>query len=361
MRIFQNSAMYPAYRSQFDRLAASASSFSARRDIFLADRFAACHFLSPVLSGSPLAFFTNGDDEVLQRLWATEHGLPQRTGLEDILLAQVEEHRTEVFYNMDPMRYGSKFARRLPSCVKKSIAWRAAPSPGADFAGYDLVVCNFPSILASYRARGWRAEYFSPAHDHQMDAYAQNDRRPIDVLFVGGYTRHHRARAVVLEAVARLRGRLNVVLRLDQSRLTRFAESPIGRLLPLSRHRRPPEIRCASAGPVFGRTLYECLSHAKVVLNGAIDMAGPDRGNMRCFEALGCGSALVSDTGNYPQGFVSGGTLLTYGTAQEAVSKIEDLLANAALRRRISDEGHRMIRSMYSKEAQWMRFQQLGA
>ncbi len=33
------------------------------------------------------------------------------------------------------------------------------------------------------------------------------------------------------------------------------------------------------------------LSNAKIVLNGAIDISGEDRGNMRCFEALGSGIA----------------------------------------------------------------------
>jgi hypothetical protein len=95
--------------------------------------------------------FTNGDDEILQRYWAKERGVSKKTSLEAILLAQIEEHGTEVFYNLDPMRYGSDFVRKLPGCVTKAIAWRAAPSPGADFGAYDAVVCNFPSILEGYR------------------------------------------------------------------------------------------------------------------------------------------------------------------------------------------------------------------
>ncbi len=41
-----------------------------------------------------------------------------RASLGEILLAQVESHRTEVFYNLDPMRYGSNFIHNLPGCVR---------------------------------------------------------------------------------------------------------------------------------------------------------------------------------------------------------------------------------------------------
>jgi hypothetical protein len=223
MRLFQNCGLYPAYLPRLDRITRGCPTFAASRGAFLADRFGACHFLEPVLQGGPDAFLAIGDVPHLQRMWAKEQGMPAKTDVTSILLAQIEHHRTAVFYNLDPMRYGSDFVRKLPACVKKAIAWRAAPSPGADFSAYDVVICNFPSILESYRKRGWRAEYFSPGHDPQMDPYAANTDRPIDVLFIGGYSRHHRQRAVILETVSALREDLNIVYCLDRSRLTILA------------------------------------------------------------------------------------------------------------------------------------------
>jgi len=359
MRLFQNSGIYPAYLLRLNRLSATASTFAERRNVFLADRFGAAHFLKPVLEGDSSTFFTNGDDDLLQRLWASENGLPAKSELADILLAQIEAHRSEVFYNLDPMRYGSDFVRRLPGCVKHTVAWRAAPSPGADFAAYSLVVCNFPSILDSYRARGWHAAHLAPAHDPVMDDYAANAERPVDVLFVGGYSRHHRRRAEVLEAVAAHGADLNIVFHLDRSRLTRWAESPLGRLLPLSKHRRPHEICDVSADPVFGLDLYVALSRAKIVLNGAVDMAGDDRGNMRCFEAMGCGALMISDTGRYPEGMVDGQTMLSYADASQAVSRIRQALAQPEQVRHIVKRAGEIIRHRYSKACQWQDFQRL--
>lgn len=154
--------------------------------MYLDDRFNAVHLLSPIVNMSQDGFFTNGDDEILQKKWARENGLRTSASLEEILLAQIEAHRTEVFYNLDPMRYPSSFVRRLPSCVKRSVCWRAAPSPGADFSGYDLVVCNFPSIIKSWSQLGWRSAYMTPSYDPAMDGGLIEQKRDIDVLFIGG-------------------------------------------------------------------------------------------------------------------------------------------------------------------------------
>ncbi|ARM12157.1 MULTISPECIES: glycosyltransferase [Rhizobium] len=359
MRVFQNFGLYPAYVRRLNKLASSASSFSERLQVFLSDSFGACHLLKPVIDGDADAFFTTGDDVITQRFWATEHGLAANTTPEQVLLSQIEHHRTEVFYNLDPVRYGNDFIKKLPGTVKRSIAWRAAPSGNADFGAYNLLVCNFPTILQSYRDRGWRAEYFAPGHDPEMDGYADNGNRPIDVLFVGGYSRHHRKRAEILEAVSELRKDFRVVYRLDRSRLTRLAEAPLGWLLPLNAHRRPKGIRAVSSQPVFGRDLYRAISQAKIVLNGAVDMAGSDRGNMRCWEALGCGALMVSDAGNYPDGMIDRKTIITYDNAQSAVASIRSLLADQTGLREIAVAGNKMIKSRYSKEAQWSRFTQL--
>jgi Glycosyl transferases group 1 len=358
MRLFQNSALYPSYLPRLNRLAASAASFADRRAVFLNDRFGALHFLQPVLEGYSEAFFTNGDDEVLQRQWARERGVPGKPTLEAILLAQIEHHRTEVFYNMDPVRYPSSFARKLPGCVKQTLCWRAAPSGSADLTAYGAVLGNFPSILESWRGKGCRAELFYPAHDPVMDDYGRGDR-PIDVLFVGGYSRHHSGRAKTLEQVARLADTRRIVYCLDASRLTKYAESAIGTWLPLQKYRRPDAIAKIAKAPVFGRQLYELIGSSKIVLNGAIDMAGADRGNMRCFEAMGCGALLVSDAGKYPEGMDADATMLSYETGSDCLAQIENALKNWSEARKKADRGRDKTRDLYSKQRQWALFKRL--
>jgi glycosyltransferase involved in cell wall biosynthesis len=362
MRLFQNSSIYPGYEPRLRALAPASLPFDEQVRCFLADRYAASHFLKPVLDGDANAFFTNGSDAALQNTWAREQGLPADTSAADILLAQIEHHRTEVFYNLDPVRFDDAFVARLPGCVKKRIAWRAAPSPHQNFRSYDLLVSNFPGILARYAEQGFRTAPFHPAHDDAMNTYAACTDRPVDILFVGGYSRHHRRRAVILEAVARLAGRWRVRFCLDRSRLTKLAESPLGLLPPLAQHRRPAAIRRVAGKGVFGLDLYEALSQAKIALNAAVDMAGEERGNMRCFEAMGCGSLLLSDEGRYPHGMEPGRTLVTFRDADDAVRQAEALLQGPAeLRERIARAGHEAIAYEYSRERQWQAFLALCA
>jgi hypothetical protein len=360
MRLFQNSALYPSYLARLNQLAPKTLGFEARRRIFLDDRFGALHFLKPVLEADQETFFTNGDDVILQRQWASENGIPGNPSLESILLAQIEHHRTEVFYNLDPVRYPSAFVRQLPGCVRKTLCWRAAPSGNADLTAYGAVLGNFPSILDAWRRRGCRAELFFPALDPVMAEYG-HDERPIDVLFVGGYSRHHSTRAKVLERVAALAEGWRVVYCLDASRLTRLAESTLGRLLPLQQHRRPSAIAGIARAPVFGRQLYELLGQAKIVLNGAIDMAGKDRGNMRCFEAMGCGALLVSDAGNYPPGMTAGETMEAYDSAECARRTISQCLGDWPRAAGMAEQGRSQISRIYSKSLQWSHFTSLVA
>lgn len=364
MRLFQNFSVYPSYLPRVEWLArkSNVKTFIQRRAIYINDRSAALHLLEPVLRGEPSAFYTCCNDETLQRLWAGEHGLPSSSTLEQILLAQIEAHRTEVFYNLDPFLYPSSTVAKLPSSVKTAIAWRAAPSGNADFTKYSLVVCNFPSLLEVHRRNGCRVDYFAPAVDPVMRDFGLRTDKPIDVLFVGGFSRHHSRRARFLSHIAESCGAFNVAMHLDVSRLTRLAESTAGRMLPLGRYRRPPAIQSAAREPIFGLDLYEALSRAKIVLNGAIDMAGKDRGNLRCFEALGCGSLMLSDEGDYPEGFVNGSTMLTYRGPENAVETIRTLLGSDVSKLQIiSRNGFEMAHERYSKSMQWARFLALAS
>ncbi len=361
MRLFQNARYYPSLRPKIRELTRDCSTFASKIDAFVRFRQVGCHVLRPVDQHAEWAFFTNGDDADVQRVWARERGLSSRTPLADILKAQIEEHRADVFYNLDVTGWASDFVKNLPGCVKRVIGWHALPFQNVSFSGYDLIVCNFPSTLTGLKQLGYRTDYFFPAYDPELAPFALRQDRPVDVLFVGGYSRHHKQRAAVLEAVAQMAGAHSVVLHLDRSRLCRLAESPLGRLLPLAAHRRPPAIRAATRAPIFGRDYYEALSSAKIVLNGSIDMPSADRGNMRCFEALGGGSLLLTDEGNYPDGMSDGRTMVTYRSAEDAVSQIRMLLADPERLSGIARAGHDMISTRYSKEVQWQRFEALVA
>src|SRR5690348_11549954 len=101
MRIFQTNRYYPALRPRLRQLSGDRPTFKGMIDAFLGFRECAAHILEPVYAHAEWAFFTNPDDEFVQRRWAKEQGLSSRTALTEILKAQIEAHRTEIFYTLD--------------------------------------------------------------------------------------------------------------------------------------------------------------------------------------------------------------------------------------------------------------------
>lgn len=287
--------------------------------------------------------------------------MPSRVTDDEILLAQIEAHRTEVFYDMGPMLHGQDFLKRLPGSVKRTITWWIAPNPSPFLNQYDLVVGNFPAILEGHQQRGCRTAYFSPAHDPALNEYAANLDRPVDVIFVGSYSQHHRRRNELLSGLAEISSEYEISMHLHISRRIKLAESPLGRMLPLARDRRPGVLRKIAKGPLFGRDLYEAMSRAKIALNGSGEIAGNERGNMRCFEAMGCRNLLLADEGIYPGGMDAERTLLTYSSTSDAIAKIRSILRDPARLERIAAAGFETVSSRYSKEQQWRDFQEIAA
>lgn len=359
MRVFQNIGLYAAYVARIERLWYDAPTFGAKVQALVDDRFGGVHYLKPVIERDPSLFFVAGDSVSLQKQWSKEMGMRSDVPLDEILLAQIEHHRTEIFYNLDPVRYDNKFLTRMPGCVKKTIAWRAAPSGNAHFLNHDLIVNNYPNLSAQYRALGAKTAYFHPGHDPAMDQFSSNLERPIDVLFIGGYSRHHLERATTLEAVARLANRHKVIYNLDVSRATQLAETPLGWIGPLTKLRRPKSIRQITQAPVFGLDMYRQISRAKIVINGKVDIAGPDRGNMRVWEALGCNAMLITDPGRYPGKMVPDKDFVIAGNAEETSDTIKKLLEDHNQRLAITQAGSKMIKEKFSKSIQWKLFQEL--
>ena len=80
---------------------------------------------------------------------------------------------------------------------------------------------------------------------------------------------------------------------------------------------------------------------------------------MRCFEALGCGAALLSDEGRYPAGMTQGRTIMTYESPQDAVDTFGRMLADLDATRALAQRGREMVRTLYTKEQQFEAFMQL--
>ena len=364
MKLFQSSGFGASYLSDFNlrNPVFKSITFEERKRALIWDRYNATHILKPIHNNSPNCFFTVGDDNNLQMLWARENGISGSADLQTILLAQIESFKPDVFYQLDPISFPSSFVRRLPGCVKKVIAWRAAPLGGADLSAYDLILSNFQTLNARWREKGLRTAWFSPSWDPEMASYASNQDRPVDVFFTGSYSRTtgHDARLAMLDSVSQLSNEHRVDLRLMSRRWGRLADKPLIRWIPVP-IRLPKSLRQVNNNPVYGRDMYTALARSKIVLNPATDIAGDIRGNMRCWEALGCGATMLGTAGHYPEGFLPGINYVEFSNVDDLIRKTKRLLADESRRDAIARAGAEMMAKVWSKERQWDDFVSLVA
>lgn len=362
MRVFQLMTFGQPYLKHFDRDVFRQPDATHEETLaaLLADRYGNAHILLPVLTGDSRVRLAVGDATRSQLAWARGHGLGAKTPPNEIVLAQVEEHRSEIFYNLSPVVFENALLRKLPGCVRKTICWRAAPLGGVDLSGYDLRVGNFLRFIDEWNREGLKSAWFEPAHDPVASDYARGEERDIDIAFAGTYSWLHSRRNLLLQRVAELASRHVIRFHFSLSRSARLANAlgPLRGLLP--KQSLPAALRQVSQGPVYGRAMYEVFGRARIVLNAAIDMASDFRGNMRCWEAMGCGALMLSDEGRYPPGMMPGRDFVTYRDSGDAIETIDRVLSGYDAFRPVAASGQTTMETRYTKEAQWTAFQNLA-
>lgn len=362
MRVFHFHSCYPEYFDYFGRRtpAANHCKFDVRLRMLLEDGYNAVHLLQPIYENDERVAVTVANDRILQEQWAAERCLRSKD-LTEILLAQIENHRSEVVYSLDPIRWDSAFVKRLPGCVKKTICWRSAPIIGADLSAYQLRVCNFPNFLRTWNTEGLRAEYFSPSVDPFMSQYAGAEDRPIDICFVGSYSKLHLRRNRLLERMAELSNRFSMVFALMHPQHRPLIDLPVLRRIAVQLPYLPKALRKIATTPVFGRDMYALFARSKIVLNAFGEIAGQYRGNMRSFEAMGCGVCMLSEAGIYPPHIEPGVHLETFCDEKEMLRQVERLLSEPQRARETGRRASANLHAHYSKADQWRAFQELVA
>ena len=105
MRVYQCIHKYRPHIPLFEKKygVTDEMDFETLRKLIMQDGYASTYVLLPALQQNfDEVFYTIWNYERLQLLWASEHGLRSKD-LDEIKLAQIEEYRPDVFYNMSVM------------------------------------------------------------------------------------------------------------------------------------------------------------------------------------------------------------------------------------------------------------------
>jgi hypothetical protein len=228
-----------------------------------------------------------GNHAVLQAKWLAEAGsrAPAGAGTKHaVVLDQLRAFAPDAVFVGSMFDYYGAFMREAARIARAVFAWIACPYPGGlDFSGISCMVSSAPTFVEAFRARGLKAERLDAAFDPDILQALGRVDRDIAVSFVGGLsTRTHAFRVSVLESLVRSGIDLGVWGYGLQRRWLGLRPSPLERVFH---------------GAVWGLDYYRILARSRVTLNLHVDVAKQQdlAGNMRAYEATGCGAHLVTD------------------------------------------------------------------
>jgi spore maturation protein CgeB len=111
--------------------------------------------------------------------------------------------------------------------------------------------------------------------------------------------------------------------------------------------------------PLYGQSLYESIGKSKFVVNAYTDFNQYFKSNMRVFESLSCGSLLISEEGNYPDGFEANKNFMQFKNSKDLISKIPKFIENYSSLKENMVPFINKVKNIYSKENQWDRFNKI--
>jgi hypothetical protein len=307
--------------------------------------------------------------EVLQKLWAKEHGVKynSQNWLREIVAAQLKEYKPDILFLDDLYLCDAEVRQFLrDNCPKpvKIVGWRAAPTEDYSvFRDIDLMLTSTPLFAGQMRDHGAKVEIimhgFEPAILQLVDP---NQQRDIDFSFMGSFVLRDGFHNERLALVKRLLDQTNLevwghisepqTMSLQRRVVNKLGRTMEGMGLSISVLNQPPPGPVAKSmrreypgrlhEPVIALEYFKVLARSKINLNNHIDCAGEFAGNIRLFEATGVGSCLMTDWKvNLPEMFEPDVEIVTYRTADECAEKVRYLLDHEDELRSIAAAGHR--------------------
>jgi hypothetical protein len=318
--------------------------------------------------------------EVLQKAWARDHGVAfdESRWLIEIVLAQVRQFKPDVIYlqNLylfDPAMRAA--VREAAGQKARLVGWRFAPTDDfSSFRDLDLVLTGSPEFARKLRDGGGSVAEcrwgFEPVVLSELGSGIDPDLSFTFAGTLGAAWGPFSGRYAILEQLLRatpleIWGEpepvLNDIVRraagkaihlgnevLRSSRVSRDVVSrlPIVRRgvewstdpsLGALRSRYPDRVHNA----VYGLGYYRTFARSKITFNMHWNSDGDNIGNIRLFEATGCGACVLTEDAPGLRALFDAGEVVTYTSAADCVEKVRYLLENEDERARIATAGQR--------------------
>lgn len=288
-----------------------------------------------------------GNDTLLQKKWLAEHGIGG-VGLSkyDVVLRQVEEFKPDIFFMGSMFDYYGRFLEKVSHITRNIFGWIACPfSDSLDFSNITCVISSVDDYAELFRKKGLKTEVLRAAFDGDIVSFL-DDKKTIDVSFVGGLSKKiHSRRVRGLEYLLREGTDLKVFGYGLQRSVLPFLGSPL---------------RKVYGGERWGIDMYRTLNSSKISLNFHIDVAQGFSGNMRMFEATGCGSLLMTEnTPDLKDKFIPGREVVAYDNFDDLVEKIRYYLAHEDEASKIAKAGQKACLETHGYDKRIVAFEEI--
>lgn len=289
-----------------------------------------------------------GNDSYLQNKWLKEHGVESAEIMnkKDIVLMQIQEFKPDVFFIGSMFEYYGDFLRRVSKITKNIFAWIACPYPKyIDFSYIKCVISSAEEYVKRFRDRRLNSEVLRAAFDTDIISFLDNEKT-IDVSFIGSMSkRTHSRRVKGLEYV--LKNGIN---------LKTFGYGLKRSILPFMNS----QLFKTYAGELWGIEMYRTLNNSKISLNFHIDVAKGFSGNMRLYEATGCGTLLMTEnTPDLEDKFRVGKDIISYESFEDIVDKIKYYLSHEQELENIAKAGQKACIEKHGYDKRIIEFENI--
>lgn len=369
MKVMMLRKYYPAYLDYFyeRHFFVNEMSFKEHREELLSDHFGWPGDLSRLMIRSGIdTEFIIVNEETLQKKWAKENnytGYTDNDWEKEIVMEQIKRVKPDIIWIGSMFDYYDGFIREALEYCKKVVVWIACPLPeDLDLSGITTLI-TAPIIPYIYKelCNGFKEVFTThPGFDPEILKALGMVEKKYDLTFVGGVSQHHKKRVEILSYLIYNGIDLSVFGDIRGQRPPgRLGEKSglLGRLFASTKERESgydrdiENIMTKHRAPVFGLDMYRVLAASRLTLNIHIDLAGERSGNMRMFEATGVGTCLLTEkTGDLGEIFESGKEVIAYGSKEELLEIIRDMLANQEMTDSVAAAGQKRTLAEHTPE-----------
>ena len=315
----------------------------------LQDGFSSVHQISPYLT--ELNYETDlivANCKYAQIQWAKEHNLKfsETNWVTEITKKQIENFKPDILYTTDPVLFDTAFMNKLSWKPVLIIGWFATILQGnIDWTAYDIILSNsIPCQEKAYRFGAKATNYFSPGFPDFLTDKISQTLPKYDIVISGSITTAHIKRKKYIESV--------INRNIESGHQYSIGCYTNGDILDLIRNQ----------GACWGINMYKKLRMGKIILNISGDIGNYSNKtiNMRCIEATGVGSFLLTDHfQNIHNYFKPNYEIETFSNEDELFEKIDYYLKNSKEREAIAKQGQKKCLHEYSMTKKAAEFKKI--